>query len=294
MNQSHLNNWDDFEVLHSKSPVLDANSFYESYITFKKLVDKLPKQELIKRGWLSSKDDLVSLMPLLQEIHFHKENALFKKSDTFNVALCALWQSRVSTIAKIAVIHHGIDRFQGLDADFLKKIAKLSVDVSSVLSLPKILAEKGIILVYEKYLPKMKLDGVVFTLESGHPVIGISFRFPRLDHFWFTLMHELAHINLHMKFLYEPIFDDLEEINEEVEEVKASRLAKESFVERYLWRNCPGKYDRNNQAIIEFAHMIGIHPAIVAGMLQKELNEYRIFRDIVDQVNIREEVFGED
>ncbi|MGB2862639.1 MAG: ImmA/IrrE family metallo-endopeptidase [Sedimentisphaerales bacterium] len=294
MNPLYLNDWDDFEVTHTMSNVSDAKSSYESYLTFSKLLDELPKQELVRRGWMSSIDDLSSLVPMLQDIHSHKENALFRKSDISNIALCAVWKSRVSTLAKIAVFSQGLSKFQSLDTNFLKKLVKLSVDVSSILSLPKILAKKGIVLVYEKYLPKMKLDGVVFTLESGHPVIGISFRFPRLDHFWFTLMHELAHINLHMNLLYEPIFDDLDNITEEVEEIKANRLAKESFVERYLWRNCPVKYDKNDETVIEFAHKIGIHPAIVAGMLQKELNEFHMFRKIVDEVDVRKEVFGDD
>ncbi|MGA3843425.1 ImmA/IrrE family metallo-endopeptidase [Ralstonia nicotianae] len=47
-------------------------------------------------------------------------------------------------------------------------------------------------------------DGVVFCLDDGHPVIGLSLRHPRLDIFWFTLMHELAHIVLHKELLTEP------------------------------------------------------------------------------------------
>ena len=246
MKKSDLKNWEDFEVAHSESILLDLPSFYESYLTFKKLINELPKQELVKRGWMSSNDDLNSLMPLLQEIHSHKENALFKKSDTSNIALCAIWKSRVSFLSKILTASQDVPEFRGIDKNFMKKIASLSVDVRSILKLPKILAEKGIILLYEKYLPSMKLDGVVFALETGNPVIGISFRFPRLDHFWFTLMHELAHICLHMDLLYQPIYYDLDEVDEEVEEIRASRLAKESFVERYTWRNCAAKYDKND------------------------------------------------
>lgn len=294
MDQSDLKNWDDFEVAHTKSTLLDLPSFYDSYLTFKKLVSELPKNELIKRGWMTSKDDLNSLMPLLQEIHSHKENALFKKSDASNIALCAIWKSRVSLISKILIVSHKFPKFQEFDKSFMKKLATLSVDYKSILKLPQILAEKGIVLIYEKYLPSMKLDGVVFTLESGNPVIGISFRFPRLDHFWFTLMHELAHVYLHMDLLGEPIYDDLDESDEEAEEIRANRLAKESFVERHLWRNCAGKYDKNDNTVIKFASEIGIHPAIVAGMLQKELNQFQLFRGIVDQVDVRKEVFGDD
>ena len=294
MNSLHINDWDDFEVAHVKSKVLDTKAYYESYLIFKKLFDELPKQELVRRGWMSSKDDLSSMVPLLQEIHSHRENALFRKSDSSHIALCAAWKSWVSTTAKMEVVSQKVGEFQGVDTNYLKEIAKLSIDVSSIASLPDILVKSGIILVYERTLPRMKLDGVVFRLDSGHPVIGISFRFPRLDNFWFTLMHELAHISLHIKFLGDPIFDDLETDSEEVAEKRANRLAKDSFVERHLWRNCEPKYDKSDRAVIKFSKKIGIHPAIVAGMLQKELNEFCMFRKIVDDVDVRREVFGDE
>ncbi|NVM38366.1 MAG: ImmA/IrrE family metallo-endopeptidase [Candidatus Lokiarchaeota archaeon] len=243
---------------------------------------------------MSSIDDLSSMVPLLQDIHSDKDNAFFRKSDTSNIALCVAWKSRVSTLAKIAVANQEIGGFHGIDKNCLKELAQLSIDVSSIVSLPTILAKKGIILVYEKTLPRMKLDGVVFALDSGHPVIGISFRFPRLDNFWFTLMHELAHINLHKDILNATIFDDLEINNIEVAEKMANRLAKYSFVEKHLWRNCAGKYDISDGTVIEFSNKIGIHPAIVAGMLQKELNKFQMFRKIVDEVDVRREVFGND
>ena len=44
----------------------------------------------------------------------------------------------------------------------------------------------------------------------------------------------------------------------------------------------------------DFSKKIGIHPAIVAGMLQKELNEFCMFRKIVDDVDVRREVFGDE
>jgi len=294
MNSLHLNNWDDFEVINTSSWIPDARASYESYLAFIKLFDELPKQELIKRGWISSKDDFTSMIPLFQELHSNKKNALFRKSNKSDVALCAAWKSKVSEFAKIVVACQKAADFQGIDTEYLKKLAKLSVDVSCITSLPAILAKEGIILVYEKALPGMKLDGVVFTIESGHPVIGISFRFPRLDNFWFTLMHELAHINLNMDILGDPIFDDLEGSNDELIELKANRLAKNSFVERHLLRSCDPKHDKCDKTVIEFSNKIGIHPAIIAGLLQKELNEFEIFRKIVDEVNVRRVVFKDE
>ena len=46
--------------------------------------------------------------------------------------------------------------------------------------------------------------------------------------------------------------------------------------------------------IVDFASKVGVHPAIIAGMLQKETNLYSLYRKIVDKVNIRVEIFGDE
>lgn len=60
------------------------------------------------------------------------------------------------------------------------------------------LADAGIAVVVEPHLPRTQLDGAAFLLPGGTPVIGVTVRHDRLDNFWFTLCHELAHILLHL------------------------------------------------------------------------------------------------
>ena len=35
-------------------------------------------------------------------------------------------------------------------------------------------------------------------LGDGRPVIGLTLRYDRIDNFWFTLLHELAHVGRHL------------------------------------------------------------------------------------------------
>ena len=58
------------------------------------------------------------------------------------------------------------------------------------------LSEVGVVLVTLLPLKASKLDGAVMTLESGHPLIGLTSRGDRMDGYVFTLLHELAHICL--------------------------------------------------------------------------------------------------
>jgi len=245
-----LNLWEDFNVNNSIS---DTKSYYNNYLAFLETVKKLPTNELVKKGWLTDKNDLTSLVPLFQNMIDGNLQVLFRKSTTSNEALYALWLSRVSNEAKERIIKQEISKFKGLTKENLKDIAKLSPDESLILELPSILAKQGIVLVYEQGIKSMKLDGAVFKLFTGHPVIGLSFRYSRIDNFWFTLMHELSHIVLHYEQLDTPIFDDLDEESQDIIEKQANRLAKSSFVEKAIWRNCKANYQTGDEIVYEFA-----------------------------------------
>jgi HTH-type transcriptional regulator/antitoxin HigA len=284
----------DFEVQPTHSPSKTARELYDNFLTFRNTFDQLPQAELVKRGWIERAGDYSSMLPLMKEINSGRQNVLYRRADNANDALCTAWVSIVTMKAKISSILEPTTNFEGIDKDYLKYVARLSVDETIPINLPDILREKGIILVYEPSLPRMKLDGVVFKLKSGNPVIGHSFRYPRLDNFWFTLMHELAHIVLHLDDLETPIYEDLEIENNDIKELQANRLAKSSFVSRNEWRSCEPKYDKNNEVLIDFAEKQGVHPAIIAGMLRNEENNYTLYNDIINGVDIRKMVLNND
>jgi len=288
-----INELNDFEVYRASENESSTRGIFNRYCFFRETFDQLPKKELVDRGWIERPDDIFSMLPLLKDIQTGRNNALYRKANTANEALCSAWLSVVTEIAKIKYITEKIPPFDGIDKNFLKEIAHLSLDETIPLKLPDILKERGIILIYQKTLPAMKMDGVVFKLESGNPVIGLSFRFPRMDNFWFTLMHELSHIVLHFDQLERPIFDDLEENNDDLIELQANRLAKSSFVRNSDWRNCEPKYNKGDDVLIKFSESIGVHPAIIAGMLRREDNNYTMYSKIVNAIDVREMVFNE-
>lgn len=291
--QLNIKDWNEFTVPSTKSK-LSAIDLYENFKTFKERFEKLPKKELIKRGWITSTTDMASLSGMLNDINAERGSALFRKSDTANTSLCSLWLSKIKSDAELQVITTSIPSFQGLSKIDLITIAKLSVNTELLTSLQGLLYKKGVVLIYNRALPAMKLDGVVFKLASGNPVIGMSLRFSRLDNFWFTLMHELSHIFLHFDLLDSPILDDLEIETENEIEIAANRLAQDSFVDRRIWRTCEPKYDNSANVLERFANEIGVHKSIVAGMLRKETGDYSIYSSIVNEINVREIIFGHD
>lgn len=287
MNQKILNDWDDFELLKS-SGHSSGFSLYESYKSLKTHFSHLPKKELVARGWISSENDIASLTDLFRNIHSDKAGTLFRKSDSANLSLSSIWLSKVKSYAEAKVATGAISEFTGLSKVELKELAQLSPDIGVLVALPDILAEKGIAMIYCRSLPGMKVDGAALKLSSGHPVIGMSLRYPRLDYFWFTLMHELSHISLHLDILESPILDDLDTDAESEIEISANRLAKQAFVDRSVWRNCEPKYNKSIDAITRFSESIGIHRSIVAGMLRKESGNYVSYSSIVNEHDVRE------
>ena len=292
-NKAVSEDWAEFFVA-SGAKSESGREYYETYKLYKEQLKELPKSELIKRGWLKSKQDSISLVSLFRDIHEDRQAKLYRKSNTADASLTSLWLSKVKVQAEIDYFLNSVPEFQALEKAKLKSIAQLSADVGVLTELKSILREIGIILVFLRPLPSMKLDGAVFKLHSGNPVVGMTLRYSRLDNFWFTLLHELAHISLHMELLETPILEDLDLDSDSDIEISANRLAKKSIVDRHVWRNCPPKYDKGYESINRFAKQIGVHRSIVAGLLRREEGNYAAYSRIVNEINTREVIFGHD
>jgi len=285
--------WQDFEV-RPADPTTTSADLYRRFLEFKKSFSKLPKNELIKRGWIESSSDIGSLTNFFMDYSGSSWNGLFRKSQNTNEILVSLWLSKAKEYSERMVVNQNYPAHQSLTKDDLRNIAKLSPDPLVIRELPAILKPFGISLVFVPSLPGLKLDGAVFEVFTNFPAIGMSIRYSRLDYFWFTLMHELAHVVLHSEMLKNPILDDLESDAVEAIEIQANRLAKSSFIDRHLWRNCPPKYEKSVDAIHKFAKENKLHPAIVAGLLRKEEGNYAAYSKIVNEINTRDILFSDD
>lgn len=275
----------DFPV--SSTGNIDMIDLYDSFLKCEELTKKIKKSDF-------GSDNDFAFYKLLKEVHSTKFNkpALFRKRNDADNAIALLWLSRAKEAASIFVAFNKPSVFRGIASNELSDFAKLSIDVNNIKQLDQILLKKGIVIIYEPSITGMKIDGAAFTLSSDNPVIALSLRYPRLDNFWFTLMHELAHISLHYDQLRMPILDDLDIETDDVIELEANRLASSSLISRSAWRSCQAMYSQNDNGVLSFANNVGVHPSIVAGRIQKELNRYDLFSKIVNEVNVREILFN--
>lgn len=182
------------------------------------------------------------------------------------------------------------------DAAFLRDVAKLSRWDNGPMRAQEYLAAHGIQLVVVPHLPRTHLDGAALKLADGTPVVGLTLRYDRVDNFWFCLLHELAHVGLHLDRGGEDasFFDDfslrgLE--GDDPREVEADEAAEEALVPRAVWETSEARANPTASAVIGLAAELGIHPAIVAGRIRYERADYRLLSQFVGTGTVRK-LFG--
>lgn len=278
---------DDFPL--SPACWADSAAFYAAFLKAEEFLAALPAKA---RG--DNPDRLLHKVACDLYASRDQPGSLMRAATGADKAGTAVWVSKVRTLAQWFCASTRVPAFAGLSKADLQAVSKMSSDVAKLQVLDEVLLERGIILVHERAIPGAKVDGVVFKLPGGNPVIGMSLRYARLDHYWFTLMHELSHVVLHNDMLSSPIVDDFDVDSEELVEKQANKLAADSMIPSHLWRTCPAKASLKEADIRSFAAEVGIAPQIAAGRLRREMGRHDVFTPLVNSVNVREMLFGQD
>jgi HTH-type transcriptional regulator/antitoxin HigA len=177
--------------------------------------------------------------------------------------------------------------------DFLKKLAQLSWSADGPRLAKEFLSKHGIPLVIVQHLPKTYLDGAALRLGDGRPVVGLTLRYDRIDNFWFCLLHELAHVGRHLdNDKGSAFFDDLtlrkaESGREDPRERQADDWAEEALIPRTTWEASAVKENPTPMTVMNLANALEIHPAIVAGRVRYEQQNYRLLSQFVGTGEVR-------
>lgn len=259
---------------------------------------QFPIKEMAKRGWLKNiidktkvtTEDVVKNFILDAGLQFgaasfRRTLAGEAESPTTRYALYA-WLARVIQKARERKSSLGQFNREELSADFLRKLAQLSWSDQGPLLAVEYLEKHGIAVVIEPHLKGTLLDGAALKDIDGMPIIGLTLRHDRLDNFWFTLLHEVAHIWKHVDN-EEAFLDDLDASSEDRREAEANRLAKEACIPRLIWKRSDAFVFPSKESIDKLSRELKIHPAIVAGRLRRETGNYQQFTDLVGFGQIR-------
>jgi len=261
--------------------------------------DMFPVKEMYRRNWfegfsgslsaaMANEEELVEkfvldAIPKLTTVF--SRTRVRANSHLNNYALLA-WQCRVSTLAQMTPLE-GTYSENLIDKDWLFRLAQLSSLKEGPRRAKEYLEQAGIPLVVEPHLSHTYLDGAAILLPDGRPLVALTLRYDRLDNFWFVLFHELIHVMKHLhKGHLEEIFDDLDAEPDELER-ETDQLAGAFLIADDVWETALPRYIRSVDSINEFAKALKINPAIVAGRIRQEADNYTIFTEMVGQGEVR-------
>ncbi|SMP68295.1 HTH-type transcriptional regulator / antitoxin HigA [Neorhodopirellula lusitana] len=271
---------------------------------FLELGKRFPLSEMVKRGWLEGivdslpdakaqiEDVLVKFAapvgdPTKQPV-FNRQNA--PCGNPADSAALVAWQIRVMSLAKRQ--KQLTYRKGTVDEDFLREVVRLSLFDHGPALAQEFLFKHGIHLIVEGHLPKTFLDGAAIRLSNDGRLIALTLRYDRLDNFWFVLLHELAHIALHIDTeVCEAVFDNLDERGTDRIEREADELAKEALISSSEWKAARLTRKSTVSEIKQFAERMRIHPAIPAGRIRFESDNYRILTQLLGNRQVRKQ-FG--
>ncbi len=247
-----------------------------------RLYSLAPVKDMVKRQWIRKTADVARLEQELKDF-FGVESLdtplqismAARKSATYeaNSPEQLAWAARVRNLAKaVAASQFTPAGFEGM----MRRLSRFVAHEGDIRRVPALLASGGVRLVLVEHLPRSYIDGVALWLDERcerSPVIGISTRYDRIDNFWFTLCHELAHIRHGDTSVDERLTGEgcvPTEQKPEAEQVAdreaAAFLVPEKELEDFILRIRPLYY---RDKIVQFANRIRVHPGIIVGQLQR-------------------------
>jgi HTH-type transcriptional regulator/antitoxin HigA len=166
-----------------------------------------------------------------------------------------------------------------------RRLAQLSVLPDWQDQIVTALHGMGIILVILEHLPGTFLDGAAMCRGDGIPVIALTLRHDRLDNFWFTLLHEFAHVVCHLSPDRQLILDDLDVSSSEIIEAEADSFARNALIPPTIWKQIVE--GSSTEEVMDVAEKAGVHPAIAAGRWRFEHSDYRRFSKLIGRGEVK-------
>ncbi len=254
------------------------------------IYERMPVRDMIKKGWLEPYQDTDELRARI--LQFWKWDILdFKQVDDnyiqcltrkssaynqFNASYAITWYQMARNVAEsFPRLRYQKEKLEKL----YDEIHLYSIKNNGVELFLKQLQQCGVVFFVLPHLQKTYLDGASFIFGEN-PAIVYTGRYKRIDNFWFTLAHEIAHVLRHLDEQTPFILDNLKDGERNELEDEANSLAAEKlrhgeisqFLNPYVGyltasrvEECAAKYE--------------VHPSIVIGKMafDKKLSYRNIY-----------------
>ncbi|HVN80974.1 MAG TPA: helix-turn-helix domain-containing protein [Terriglobia bacterium] len=273
--------WMNLESIYRLSRVARAD---ETVSRRARLYEKAPLREMIQRHWIEPSDNIEVLEKKVIEFF---ENADLDKPITFmSHAARKSTSSESATASQLAWLFRAKKLSKSLSGakfseksfrECLSRLRQILPYPRELHQVPAILSKSGIRFLIIEPLSGARIDGACFWLDRHSPVVALSLRYDRIDWFWHTLAHELAHVQ-NKDGMNSEVTIDTELLGGKTEhhekkspserradEVAAGFLIPPDKLNSFMARVRPFY---SAKKIKEFAATNSVHPGIVVGQLQ--------------------------
>lgn len=260
----------------------------------RRLYEIAPVRQMINRQWIEDSESIdvleqyvaefLGLSDIDEEIDFAYAARKSTPYDEDSTPAQYAWLRRAFQLAKATVADAFTDKTL---AGLIPRLKLLMESPEEARHVSRVLAECGVRFLVVEPLKATKIDGATFWID-GSPVIALSLRLDRIDHFWYTLMHEVAHVwyrhglNDRARLDIEIVADKSPLTVVPVDaEAQANEFAANAIVPREEMEGFMGRTRPYYSAIRVrgFAKRMQVHPGLVVGQLQH--------RDEISYANFR-------
>jgi HTH-type transcriptional regulator/antitoxin HigA len=241
------------------------------------IYSRMPVRDMMKKGWIAPTRDVKVLISEVKtywtipdlNFQFLEESILplCKKSEAynqFNASYAATWFQMARKFSEgFFVPAYNKPALETL----YKNIFSFTTKENGISLFLNDLQDCGVKFFVLPHLEKTYLDGAAFS-HNGNPVVVYTARYKRIDNFWFTVAHEIAHVLKHLNDKTPFVLDNFNDKTSDKMELEANALASKhlkhpeilEFLEPFCSYLSVGK-------IVECSRTINIHPAIIIGAL---------------------------
>lgn len=245
------------------------------------IFERMPIKDMVKKGWIHPFKSTSELKANVlhfwgwEELEFSKVDELIRdycltrKSEAhsqFNEYYKTTWYRMAMNVANSFLkSNYDLKELKAL----YNRINEFTIIENGISNFLKELNKVGVIFFVLPHLQKTYLDGAAF-IYGENPVIVYTGRYKRIDNFWFTIAHEIAHVIKHLSKKGQFILDNLKDKTdgESRLEDEANALAADKLKHREILNHLdPYLSYLTTSKVEECAKELEIHESIIIGKL---------------------------
>ena len=245
-----------------------------------RLYEKAPVKEMIRRGWIEDTDDIDRLERCI--LDFFRITSLDERPRLPAAARARGSGARDWTPPQLAWMFRALQLASAQEAGPYSKrrlqaavaeMREMLMDPENVRQVSRVLANAGVRFVIVEHTKGSRIDGAALWLNQRSPVVAMSMRYDRIDYFWHTLFHEIAHVlegpqqaGLDVGLMGpDSQREDWDASEENADTFAVQSLVPQDKLASFISR-CSPYYSQKR--IVAFAARHQVHPALVLGQLK--------------------------